>query len=249
MLDCEVDEQVRRIDTPDRIARLKGSDPEGYRRHRHETKLFQPPPEEVVHLDTTTIGPRRTRRRSTRCSSDAGSGRVNGQRRGAPIRPSLPRRRTAPVAAKSGPPNWVSTPDRTISSNCAAAARSACSPRSTVCGRRLPDRGRTTRSPPGCPGKRLPRPLGTSAVRAVHLRLRRRPTEVRGRSGFRGGQLWPLGRSRWRNRHVAGIRRPAALETPPRYRDKTWMSLVIMMPPGWTLEPTRRAPGRGRGRR
>jgi hypothetical protein len=58
MLDCDVDEQVRRIDTPDRAARLKGSDPEGYRRHRHNTKLFQPPPEEVAHIDTTRIGPR-----------------------------------------------------------------------------------------------------------------------------------------------------------------------------------------------
>jgi hypothetical protein len=30
MLDCDVDEQIRRIDNPDRVARLKGSDPEGY---------------------------------------------------------------------------------------------------------------------------------------------------------------------------------------------------------------------------
>ena len=58
MLDCEVDEQVRRIDTPDRVARLKGSDPEGYRRHRYNTNLFQPPPEEMVHIDTTKVGPR-----------------------------------------------------------------------------------------------------------------------------------------------------------------------------------------------
>ncbi len=43
MLDCDVDEQVRRIDTPDRVARLKGSDPEGYRRHRYSTELFRPP--------------------------------------------------------------------------------------------------------------------------------------------------------------------------------------------------------------
>jgi hypothetical protein len=57
MLDCDVDEQVRRIDTPDRVARLKGSDPEGYRRHRQETRLFQPPREEVVHIDTTTTAP------------------------------------------------------------------------------------------------------------------------------------------------------------------------------------------------
>jgi adenylylsulfate kinase-like enzyme len=58
MLDCDVEEQVRRIDAPDRVARLKGSDPEGYRRHRADTKLFQPPPAEVLHLDTTRIAPR-----------------------------------------------------------------------------------------------------------------------------------------------------------------------------------------------
>ena len=58
ILDCEVEEQVRRIDNPDRIARLKGSDPEGYRWHRQHTKLFQPPEGEVEHLDTTTIGAR-----------------------------------------------------------------------------------------------------------------------------------------------------------------------------------------------
>ena len=59
MLDCDVDEQVRRIDTPDRVARLKGSDPEGYRRHRYSTELFQPPAEEVVHMDATRVGPRK----------------------------------------------------------------------------------------------------------------------------------------------------------------------------------------------
>lgn len=58
LLNCDVDEQVRRIDTPDRIARLKGSDPEGYRRHRQHTKLFQPPSEEVMHVDTTEIDAR-----------------------------------------------------------------------------------------------------------------------------------------------------------------------------------------------
>jgi hypothetical protein len=57
MLDCEVELQVSRIGNPDRVARLKGSDPEGYRRHRQETKLFQPPLEEVVHLDTTNTTP------------------------------------------------------------------------------------------------------------------------------------------------------------------------------------------------
>ncbi len=58
MLSCDVEEQVRRIDTPDRIALLKGSDPEGYRRHRQQTKLLQPPSEEVMHVDTTEIDAR-----------------------------------------------------------------------------------------------------------------------------------------------------------------------------------------------
>ena len=58
LLSCDVDEQVRRIDTPDRIARLKGSDPEGYRRHRQQTELFQPASEEVIHVDTTEIDAR-----------------------------------------------------------------------------------------------------------------------------------------------------------------------------------------------
>ncbi|MGQ0744741.1 MAG: hypothetical protein ACT4OS_10495 [Acidimicrobiales bacterium] len=57
MVDCDVDEQVRRIDTPDRIARMKGSDPERYRWHRHHTRLFQPSPDEVMHVDTTRIDP------------------------------------------------------------------------------------------------------------------------------------------------------------------------------------------------
>ena len=58
MLSCDVDEQVRRIDAPDRIALMKGSDPEGYRRHRQQTKLFQPPSDQVLHVDTTEIDSR-----------------------------------------------------------------------------------------------------------------------------------------------------------------------------------------------
>ena len=58
MLECDAEEQVRRIDNPDRVALLKGSDPDGYRLHRRHTKLFEPPPEEVVHIDTTEVGPR-----------------------------------------------------------------------------------------------------------------------------------------------------------------------------------------------
>ncbi len=57
MLHCDEEEQVGRIDTPDRRARLKGSDPEGYRWHRRNITLFQPPPDEVIHLDTTETSP------------------------------------------------------------------------------------------------------------------------------------------------------------------------------------------------
>ncbi len=60
MLTCDVDEQVRRIDTPDRIALMKGSDPEGYRWHRQRVTLFQPPPEDVLHVDTTSTEPAQT---------------------------------------------------------------------------------------------------------------------------------------------------------------------------------------------
>ena len=63
MLSCGIDEQVRRIDAPDRIARLKGSDPEGYRRHRQHTNLFQPPSEETMHVDTTEIDARQNAER------------------------------------------------------------------------------------------------------------------------------------------------------------------------------------------
>jgi hypothetical protein len=75
MLDCEVEEQVRRIDNPDRVARLKGSDPEGYRWHRHSTNLFQPPPGEVAHIDTTKVGPRENAERIYEMLRNRGFGR------------------------------------------------------------------------------------------------------------------------------------------------------------------------------
>jgi hypothetical protein len=53
VLDCDVDEQVRRIDRPDRRARLKGSDPEGYRQHRQQVRLFEPRGQDLLRLDTT----------------------------------------------------------------------------------------------------------------------------------------------------------------------------------------------------
>jgi hypothetical protein len=57
MLHCDLEEQIRRIDRPDRIARLKGSHPESYRWYTHNTALFQPPPDELLHIDTTRIEP------------------------------------------------------------------------------------------------------------------------------------------------------------------------------------------------
>lgn len=57
MVDCDIDEQVSRIDNPDRIERLKGSDPEGYRRFTEVVNLFEPPEEEVIQVDTTSLGP------------------------------------------------------------------------------------------------------------------------------------------------------------------------------------------------
>jgi hypothetical protein len=63
MLGCDLDEQVSRIDNPDRVALRKGSDPEGYRRYTLTTPLFQPPPAEVLHLDTTSTPPADNARR------------------------------------------------------------------------------------------------------------------------------------------------------------------------------------------
>ena len=62
MLDCEVEEQVLRIDTPDRVARLKGSDPEGYRRHGRNQAL-PTAQEDAVYMDTTKVGPGTKRER------------------------------------------------------------------------------------------------------------------------------------------------------------------------------------------
>lgn len=53
MLTCDIEAQVSRIDNPDRVALRKGADPEGYRGHRLTTSLYQPPKDEVFHIDTT----------------------------------------------------------------------------------------------------------------------------------------------------------------------------------------------------
>ncbi len=60
LLTCDIDEQVRRIDAPDRVERLKGSDPEGYRQYTLSTPLFTPPPGELLVLDTTATPPGET---------------------------------------------------------------------------------------------------------------------------------------------------------------------------------------------
>lgn len=57
MLTCDIDVQVSRIDNPDRVALRKGSDPEGYRGYTLTTNLYQPPPAEVIHIDTTETSP------------------------------------------------------------------------------------------------------------------------------------------------------------------------------------------------
>lgn len=57
MLTCDIDVQLSRIDTPDRIALRKGSEPEQYRSHRVNTVLFQPPASEMISVDTTTTDP------------------------------------------------------------------------------------------------------------------------------------------------------------------------------------------------
>jgi len=54
---CDLDEQVSRIDTPDRTAWRKGADPEGYRRYTLTTDLFQPPAAEVLTIDTSHTPP------------------------------------------------------------------------------------------------------------------------------------------------------------------------------------------------
>lgn len=57
LVECDVDVQVSRIDTPDRVALRKGSDPEGYRGHRLSTRLFRPPAEDLFTVDSTTTTP------------------------------------------------------------------------------------------------------------------------------------------------------------------------------------------------
>ncbi|NAZ84576.1 AAA family ATPase [Kineococcus indalonis] len=63
MLTCDLDVQVSRIDNPDRVALRKGSDPEGYREYTLTTDLYQPPPSEVISIDTTQTAPADNARR------------------------------------------------------------------------------------------------------------------------------------------------------------------------------------------
>ena len=56
-LDCDIDVQVSRIDNPDRIALRKGADPPGYRWHRQNVKMFEPPADDRFDIDTTNTSP------------------------------------------------------------------------------------------------------------------------------------------------------------------------------------------------
>lgn len=56
-LDCDIDVQVGRIANPDRIALRKGADPPGYRWHRENVKMFEPPPGDRFDIDTTRTSP------------------------------------------------------------------------------------------------------------------------------------------------------------------------------------------------
>lgn len=56
-LDCDIDEQVSRIANPDRIALRKGADPPGYRWHRQNVTMFEPPVEDRFDIDTTSLTP------------------------------------------------------------------------------------------------------------------------------------------------------------------------------------------------
>jgi shikimate kinase len=60
MLACDPAEQARRIDTPDRRARLKGTDPEGHLLYSQQTALLQPAEAELLRLDTTSVTPQDT---------------------------------------------------------------------------------------------------------------------------------------------------------------------------------------------
>lgn len=81
MLTCGIDVQVGRIDNPDRVALRKGSDPEGYRCHRLTTNLYQPPSDEVIHLDTTETTPVANAQRIYEALHDRGYTPSTGQLR------------------------------------------------------------------------------------------------------------------------------------------------------------------------
>jgi hypothetical protein len=81
MLTCDIEVQVCRIANPDRVALRKGSDPEGYRRHRLTTNLYQPPSDEVIHLDSTETTPAANAQRIYQALRDQGYAPSTGQLR------------------------------------------------------------------------------------------------------------------------------------------------------------------------
>lgn len=78
MLTCDIDVQISRIDNPDRVALRKGSDPEPYRGHRLTTNLYEPPSDEVIHLDTTSTTPAANAQEIYRVLLDRGYAPANG---------------------------------------------------------------------------------------------------------------------------------------------------------------------------
>ncbi len=54
---CDPEVQITRIDTPDRRARLKGSDPEGYRWFTQNVPLWWPPEDDLLTIDSTSATP------------------------------------------------------------------------------------------------------------------------------------------------------------------------------------------------
>jgi hypothetical protein len=72
LLTCDIDVQVSRIDSADRVALRKGSDPEGYRWHRLTTRLFEPPADEAIQIDTTQVTPTENAKTVVRALTERG---------------------------------------------------------------------------------------------------------------------------------------------------------------------------------
>ena len=54
---CNPEEQLRRVETPDRVARLKIADATWVRSYMETTRPFRPPDPDLIGVDTTTLSP------------------------------------------------------------------------------------------------------------------------------------------------------------------------------------------------